>query len=172
MSCQLSCTSMEYCQKHLLRLWNSISTTSSLWSGQSTSKGEHQVSWEKFYLPKRKSIGTNQTYLESLHKSWVSLDCLGLSKFEGKWEYFKMRSQIRQRGRVLGQSIHVLMKFAKVIKRQLPQLQSIRPVAFCSSVINLHVAFCCSIVSLFVLTRVRWWSIVCCNDQMVGSWSV
>ena len=60
-----------------------------------------------------------------------------------------MRSQIRQRGRVLAQSIHVLMKFAKVIKRQLPQLQSN------NSVISLHVAFCCSVVSLFVLTRVR-----------------
>ena len=66
-----------------------------------------------------------------------------------------MRPQIRQRGRVLGQSIHVLIKFAKVIKRQLPQLQSIQPVAFCSSVISLHVAFCCSVVSLFELTRVR-----------------
>ena len=39
-----------------------------------------------------------------------------MSKFEGKLEYFKMRSQIRQRDKVLGQSIHVLMKFAKVIK--------------------------------------------------------
>ena len=78
-----------------------------------------------------------------------------MSKFEGKLEYFKMRSQIRQRDKVLGQSIHVLMKFAKVIKRQLPQLQSIRPVAFYSSVISLHVAFYCSVVSLFVSTRVR-----------------
>ena len=50
----------------------------SLWSGQSTSKGGHQSFLGKS-LPSqvRKRIGTNQTYLESLHKSWVSLGSLG-----------------------------------------------------------------------------------------------
>ena len=71
-------TSMEYCQKHLLDFGAIFQPLLSLWSGQSTSKGGHQSFLGKS-LPSqvRKRIGTNQTYLESLHKSWVSLGSLG-----------------------------------------------------------------------------------------------
>ena len=81
-SCQLSCTSMEYCQKHLLRLWNSISTTSSLWSGQSTSKGGHQVSWEKVFLPKREKVLAQIKHIWNLYTKagslWIAWVCQSL----------------------------------------------------------------------------------------------